>query len=40
MKDIDDPTEHVDKDMDEISITKTRYQHYRPQPYPHFINIQ
>jgi hypothetical protein len=36
MKIVDDPTGRVDKAMDEMLITKRRYQHYRPQPYPHF----
>jgi len=29
---MDDPSERVDKTMDEMLITKKRYQHYRPQP--------
>ena len=40
MKDVDDPTGRVDKTMDEILITKTCYQHYRPQPCPHFTHNQ
>jgi len=31
MKVVDDPSERVDKIMDEILKTKTRFQHYRPQ---------
>lgn len=38
MKVVDDPTDRMDKTMDEMWITKTRYLHYRPQPYPHFIH--
>jgi hypothetical protein len=32
MMDVDDPTERVDKPMDEILITETCYQHSRQQP--------
>ena len=39
MKDADDPSERVDKAMDEILKTKTRFQHYRPQPCQHFTHI-
>jgi hypothetical protein len=37
---VDDPTGRVDKAMDEMLITKRCYQHYRPQPCPHFTHIQ
>ena len=40
MKDVDDPSERVDKAMDEILKTKTRFQHYRPQTCPHFTHIR
>jgi len=39
MKYVDDPSDRVDKTMDEILKTKTRFQHYRPQPCPHFTHI-
>jgi hypothetical protein len=29
---MDDPSERVDKVMDEMLKTKIRFQHYRPQP--------
>jgi len=32
MMDVDDPTECVDKTMDEILITEKRYQYFRQQP--------
>lgn len=38
MKAVNDPTERVDKVMDEILKTITRFQHYRPQLCPHFIH--
>ena len=40
MKAVDDPMGRVDKTMDEMLITKRCYQHYRPQPYPHFTHNQ
>ena len=40
MKDVDAPPGRVDKAMDEILKTKTRFQHYRPQPCPHFTHIR
>ncbi len=40
MKAVDDPMGRVDKTMDEMLITKRGYQHYRPQPYPHFTHNQ
>ena len=40
MKDMDDPSERMDKAMDEMLKTKKRFQHYRPQPCPHFIHIR
>ena len=33
--DVDDPTECVDKTMDEILITEKRYQYFRQQPWTH-----
>lgn len=40
MRVVDDPTGRMDKTMDEMLITKRCYQHYRPQPYPHFTHNQ
>lgn len=40
MRDVDDPSGRMDKTMDEMLITKRCYQHYRPQPSPHFIHNQ
>jgi len=30
----------MDKAMDDMLKTKQRFQHYRPQPCPHFIHIR
>ena len=38
MRVVDDPSGRMDKTMDEMLKTKTRFQHYRPQPCPHFIH--
>lgn len=38
MKVVDDPMGRMDKVMDEMLKTKTRFQHYRPQLCPHFIH--
>ena len=35
---VDDPTERVDKTDRRNVENTTCFQHYRPQPYPHFVH--